>query len=100
MTSLKQSGTGLVLQLQKCLDARFANCHFHGQIEEPGVSVSHLASSQDLANYLPAGRLPLDTQRLVFDVDPKTGREDLDSSLWIKGFKMLSYGLSLSIVYC
>lgn len=76
MAGLQQSWTCLVLQFQQRLDARLPDRHLHGQVEKPRVTVSHLTATQDLTHHLPRRRLPLDAQRLVFDIDAKTGRED------------------------
>lgn len=77
MTGLEQCGTCLILQFEQRLDARLPDHHLHREVEQPRVTVSHLAAAQDLPHHLLRCRLPLHTQRLVFDVDAKTGRVDL-----------------------
>lgn len=73
MAGLEKGRPGLVLQFQQSLYARLPDCHLHGEVEEPRVTVPHLAATQDLPNYFGSGCLPLDTECLVFDIHAEAG---------------------------
>uniref|UniRef100_A0A8D8F9C8 (northern house mosquito) hypothetical protein n=1 Tax=Culex pipiens TaxID=7175 RepID=A0A8D8F9C8_CULPI len=81
MARLQQRRPGFVVELQYGFDARSAHGHLHRQVEQPWVSVSHFASSQQLLHDTLAGGVIRDSQRFVLNVLAQTGGVDFDGGL-------------------